>query len=547
MLVFGQRVHRRDRGVYNTNFEDLFNRGIDTRPTNGMEDIEWVFPLKSRSGKSWQRLNHTGKKDFDEVLNFIKKAGPFGITPLATAIDRAINKFKDHEYGLVIAITDGFALDVGRTSEGKKPDKGSEAETQIGAFDRREMVATTMSKHPNVMAHIIALDMVPSALAELQSVFTDLAETIDGDSIPASSASTDDDSLRTRIMDSLPSRQYKVARKGSSKPIPFGTLVSDLRPDTDYTISYENTNVEDVNDVSLSPGDSLNVNVDWKQNRFRFTDVFPDGGKRLVVDATGGHRSKDAANAIRMSITRKNDPGNDNCDLFVLKLMLDHGEDFRPVRQPEEIEFQLLPTGLYSEQWPTTITEEFIGNWGAPGYVVKARGWPKEPTPLPRIRVHWKMERTYPDDTATLSDLFKKNPPYELPHTRKPNLPAADVTVALVEGVLQVRLSPDPTSQSPAMDFSDYDPADVRHVRVELGTTDVEDKFVPVDDVETTIQYFEDGHVTYKFHGDYANKLVLNNMQLGFTSGQSRWNDDAYSVEYVIQSKDIIEEAAVID
>ena len=549
LFVFGHRSKNRKNSkgqfkiVYNSKYKVHFEPqpGQDWE-RNPLDDVEKVFPIDSRMR---EELGHGGRNRLLTELDKIRKTGPYGITPMALASIDAIDTFDEKEHGVVVVITDGIALDVGLDINGN-----GYSEEQLEKFperDRTSALKKVVDEHTHVSTMIIALDLPDTEQKALNDVFMN-KEKVGFDKLITSTTT----GLKKAIQEALLPREYTVT--GDREwPQKFGDPIEKLVPGNEYEINYLSVKATKLN---LSPGDKLDVSVDWNKGggKFKFTRKFLGTGDGRIRIPVNGMGLEDPLHPKLIgqanSILEEADQKREN---FLLKLMLDHSDKFRSVRQPAEIEFQLLPSDLRPEQWPIEITETFTGEMGAPGYRIEVRGWLKEPTPLPRIRAIWKMERTqpHPKNIFPLPDSPNPNFSCTLSADTGETMPTGQVTCKLLGKELQVRLDPDPKPPSRDMNFSDYDPDDVRHVRVELGNTDVDNDvttFKPMD-VTTTIKFSEDGHVTFKFFlPPRADKEALSfkGMKLGFTSFQSR-REGAYRVDRQLKPEDVNEEAVVTD
>ena len=75
--------------------------------------------------------------------------------------------------------------------------------------------------------------------------------------------------------------------------------------------------------------------------------------------------------------------------MFQVFLMLDHGQQNRPVRQPAEIEFRPVHRDSYIRL--PGIKEEFTSEWHAPGWKLTIDEWPT--SDRVRVDAFWKMDR----------------------------------------------------------------------------------------------------------------------------------------------------------
>ncbi len=476
-------------------YKALFNKPI---PDNlgALQDIETELPMTI--------MNETGRNDFNSVIEKLRKLTPWGITPLATAITQALNVDLGNNAGIVIAVTDGEAKDVGQST-----DAGNQAEND----GREKALIEALARKSDSKVFIVAFDLNADnpERKSLEEIFVKKCgiRVIDA---------ADKGQLLTRIQQSLPPRKFELKLSDAAsqpQPAELGSTVSDLKPGSAYSIHFDELQTPDDAPIFLSPGDHLKVNLDLRQRQFRFLRDVESQMKASASADFGDDRPSILRAAEPAKIIDTGSGGPAAMAKMEVSVMLDHRNVRRSVRQPSEIEFRVR--ARESDFEPANVVEKFTSQYGAPAWTLSVDAWPKQHDVL--INAFWKFENTPPEITLPWSDLRNEDRPEK---TRKiggdgSGLPVVTVWTRLMEtGVLQVRLD-----RVPGAPYApDNAPEDVR---VQIGQRDVRElnsRFRP-EEVSTSIRRSESGSVIFEFDGSY-NQEILESKELAFTSYAAR-------------------------
>ena len=506
LIVFGHRANwDGEQHLYNDAYREAFRpKGIPEK-LSALEDIETEFPLRS--------LNAEGKQAFGDTLRKLVKSGAWGITPLATAITRAITDDLNNKAGIVIAVTDGEANDVGVVPPRAARNPQELRQRQVENDDRRKRLENAMKANPDTRVVIVAFDFAARA-GELRSL-KDVFEQIRGIQVIDAA---DKAQLLQQILGSLDPRHYTVERQTQnfSETATLGETIRNLPPGDDYTVKFASVSSESSGPLSLAAGDELRLALDWKDNRF----VYPrNGHTRMKATAAGGTDDSTPfiLRAGSEAAFRTLPPAADGVpgSAVTLSLMLDHERTDLPVRQPAEIEFHVRPRNDAFR--PRLLTEEFTPALGAPGWNIQLDRWPAEDHIL--VDAFWKMSATEPDELLAGDVLLRSDSPATARRVGGAGklLPEIHVWSSLMpDGTAQVRI--DPVAGVP------YDPENLpEQVRVQIGPINVRQTnlaFVP-EDVTTTIRTLETGSVIYEFAGEFTQE-VLSSRQFALTSAKAR-------------------------
>lgn len=478
------------RKVPNPKWRRAFNKQLD--PNADIETI--LMPI---------RLTPKNLVTVEKVLEELNQSGPWGITPLAGAIKDVLSGRVDdgnlaNRPGVVVAISDGLATDIGRNQKAE-PD---------GSLNRIRSLQQSLKSNKTSKVVIVALDFKPNTpqRTALESVFMGQCE------IPVVDAKNQPE-LLTKIQESLDPRRYTVSRLTNSESTEqnFGQPIENLKAPDRYTLAFADLTLTDGAAISLKQGDDLQVAVDWSTREFLFVRGKAPQMRRQAI---GQPAAKDTPTILRAVAPAVYRPYPDESKAAVqsveASLMLDHDRRNLPVQQPEEIQFQIRKLDGTA---PKQITEQFTSEWGAPGWKLRIEDWPMKE--YVRVSAFWKMTRTAPE--LVMSCPVADQPAIQIGDQSLPQ--ALVTTTVLPGGILRIRL--DPVSGVP---YSDDNA--VSDIRVETGVPDLRNNnqaFRP-DEVSTTTRRTETGSLIIDFKGQFTRES-LDQIRVAFTSAQSRRAD----------------------
>ncbi len=506
LIVYGHRVRNVKNKIdekkldadVNKKYKTIMNRKENLRNISAMEDV--ATEVKGNS------LTKPGKTEFLRTLDNLRKLGPWGITPLVSALTTAVDGENAGRDAIIVAVTDGAASD----------------EKMVV-----KLIASLRGKSHTKMV-IVGFDLNAAAFTQLSAKVIDPLKAhcdISLISVTNDSDDNDTDDLLEEIRKSLSPRTYTVRGPSANTTAEkeFGEEATELRPAEDYLISFADIEIGGDTPIVLGPGDALSLKIDWAERKFVFPQELTETARNVYMSAerTGSADEQDAPLILRVAEPVRKASPRDGYNRVEVTLLLDHDERYRPVRQPAEVEFTcVLPT---ESDRPRNITEEFTSEWNAPGWKLTIDKWPEKKSVS--INAFWKMKRTAPDDDFI----------YEQPIERKSAidiggvgfLPRAKLSIKPLDGKLQVRLDKTDVEYAPDNELED--------IRVQIGTTDLrgdKNSFQP-DEVTTTVIRTEKGRsVIYEFTdpaGDYTDKQLREKV-IAFTSRKARLVD-AYQVK----------------
>ncbi|MCA9047868.1 MAG: hypothetical protein KDA89_04025 [Planctomycetaceae bacterium] len=483
LRVFGHRVKAIPNGnprEPNPNYLKEFRTNIP----NGTEANKDVN-LEVRQ----TTIDVSGRNLFLETIRKLRRVGPWGITPLLLGLRQAYDIDLNNQSGIVIAVTDGNATDPDET----KP------------------LERVLNQNRSTRLIVVAFDLNDARERE------GLSQTLEKCNIDRSAVvnAGNLDELTRRIEAGLDPLTFSVLRQGTEQDAAeLGKTVSSLPTGGGYSVRYAEVETEAGVPLTVGPGDLLDLRVNWSLRRFEFRR--PKEFRRIVRAA--GPANGDAPILLRevnSRITRTAGADNTDTGRLIIRLMLDHNNDFRPIRQPAEIEFRYSSSRGFRAPH---ISEQYLPDFGedvgaAPGYLIEAAEWPLDQ----RVKVDaaWKMERTPPELVLTCTELNDRT---SIPVSGR--LPEAAVSTTLRNGVYEVRLDPTgPTAEPVDPDNSNA----VEDIRVEIGSRGElqrNDSFVP-DEVSVAIHRTQKGSVIYRFDGNYSAD-ALTKKEIAFTSRPTR-------------------------
>lgn len=482
LMVYGHRAKfikgQGDKPESSSEYERLF--GVKVAGVNPRLD---VVTEVTRT-----KLNPHGKKKFSEMLKKLRKLSPWGITPLIFALKKAIIT-NDRQDLIIVAVTDGKATD------------------EDGMI---EQLRTELEKKPNTKIVIAGFDLNDEANKELAKQILPLQD--DGFQIDLARAANEKE-LKKIIRESLKPREYTISGRSLKTDIQqkFEQTADGLPPGNDYLVSIADIEIGQGSPIALGPGDDLSLEVDWDDREF----VFDREKSTLWEHATPQPTADepDTPSMLRSVKEPEKTPlpveGLNRVQVF---LMLDHGQQNRPVRQPAEIEFRPVHRDSYIRL--PGIKEEFTSEWHAPGWKLTIDEWPT--SDRVRVDAFWKMDRTTPEYVTDYERIDRKDARII---GGSESLPEALLSIKPLEGKLQVRLDRIPGVPS--------DPENsVEDIRVEIGTRDLSEdnaSFRP-DEVTTTIRRTDKGSVIYECDGTYTEEK-LREIDIAFTSRAARLAD----------------------
>lgn len=517
LKVFGHRRNQTlDKGVYGAESNQSYIANFGPIPADipPLQDIESVMPL--------QILDKNGKSHFKDILEKLRKSGPFGITPLASAIIEALEVDLVNKAGIVIAVTDGQALDIGPRKDGK-PDAGND--------QRKKRLKELLESNPETKVVIVAFGFKPGdpERAALDQVFsTECGITV----IDAA----DKEQLKAQIFASLDPRQYAVssAARGLNATADLDRAMNALPPATDYRIEFGGIATDvDIGPVTLERGDALTLTPNWNDGNFRFDRTrFTE----LRADAAAPAAESDTSSGVPTMLRATQAPrfadrpprDGERMSAVEISLGLDHERRDLPVRQPAEIRFSFSPRG--GTFLPRRITQSFTSEWGTPGWNFEIDEWPSQYEVV--VAAQWKMQPTTPEIIQRVGDLKAADQSANAIRLggSDSRLPLVLCRVLLKDGTLQVRLDDDPT-----VTYSEGNR--VTDIRVQIGNVDLLDQKSGFrhDEVPVTIRRTParaatgGGSIVYEFHGSFTEEQIADR-KLSLTSGAAM-SDGAWALK----------------
>lgn len=488
LRVFGHRVRydTNDKSKFQKNnvYEDEFKRKIPNM--DPQRDTEVLVPLTT--------LDNAGRKQLGDT---IKRVEPFGSTPLLRSIKLAITQDLSRKPGIVLAVTDGIATDAGIDLDTYQLDDAN------APSDQSAELRDVIKEHPGTKILVVAFDLTQDELKALRAIMKRCDESESQIEIVASNRRD----LAKAMKSAKDPISWQLTSKDYSRNAELGAPVESVVPQADYQIRY--SGIAPASDVPVGPGDHIQPRVNWKDKSFSFRrDLYTNWTRAAEQAAPTPWMLREVDSEL---LQFRNEEGVPlEFGEVTVELLLDHGDQKRPVRQPVEVEFRLNADDGFRA---ARISEEYTSENNAPGYRFVIPSWPREQ----KIRVDaaWKMERTTPETVKPLKDLPD---PYKL--TASGDLPAATVTRTLKNGVLEVRLEPAPGTPVSADRIND-----VSEIRVEIGERgELQDNrsFDPVEFTTETTR-LDDGAVVFRFM--LPNGLTeewLAQKEIAFTSRASR-------------------------
>ncbi len=486
LKVFGHRIKwdpDNQRNVVNPKWKEPFDKGLAAN-----DDIATEVEAT--------RLTKENKTILGKKLDTLAISGPWGITPLAGAIKSALEEDLRNRTGIVVAITDGLATDVGLDNEANP----------ANVDNRINKLTTAIEDNASSKVVIVALDFIPGAPQRkaLQTVFLEKCgiEIVDA---------ANQIQLLDQIEQSLDPRQYLVSRSSEATNIQkdFGETAQGLKAGTDYVVKFADIVTADNKPITLNDGDALNLAVDWNDRKFTFVRGKESEMRQRATAAKPG--DSDAPTILRAiepaTFTEyKREQNLSDFRQVEVSLMLDHERQDRPVKQPAEINFNIVGEDSLPLRLPE-VEEQFTSEWGAPGWRLKIAEWPADK--YVRIDAVWKMERTAPE-------LVIDCPPVNQSKAvigGVQDLPQMEIaTTVRPDGTLRIRLD-----RIPSMAYS----ADnlIEDIRVEVGAPDLRGRneaFMPAE-VTTTIRRTNSGSLVVDFAGNFTEE-TLAKKKIAFTS-----------------------------
>ncbi len=493
LRVFGHRIS--NTGNFNPAYEAIFQKG-DPGVT---PQRDTVIEIKQRA------LDTDGISKFREVILKLEMTEPWGITPLLRSLRDAIRDDLSKKPGIIIAITDGIATDAGIHIDTFQPAREDEGIPNLTG-DLKDAIDANKATKVIVVAFDFQDPAERTALNKIMAASGIAANQI----VNAGNGSE----LHDRIGEALDPPSFIVSESSAASSkfegsADLGDKVQVIPAGNQYRVTY--ADISPAEDIPAGPGDQFRLNVDWSSRQFKFDRQSPvDNSKMATRPAdtqTPWILRRIAANLIRPSGAQASETGQ-----LDLTLMLDHQEDFQPVRQPEEIELRITSLENFRA---TEVMESYFSDRGAPGYRVQIPAWPISQNV--RVDAAWKMARTTPEFVLTFAELQQRKS-----LAAKGDFPTCELSVTVWDsGILEVRLDPiEPVPDALSSPESDNL---VQDVRIEVGSRGelrTNDSFRP-DEVTYAIHRFEDGAVVYRFDGNY-DAAKLEGKHIGFTSRSSR-------------------------
>ncbi len=514
LTAFGLQKEGGLNGKTNDDFSEL---GLgEPQDVKAYEDFvpltDQLEHLGSREDKK------SGRSRILAMLDKLKHVDPVGVTPLTYSIARAVTLLP-RRGGLVVAITDGLAGDVGLDNRAGSETLGK-ATSEYQAGEKTKDLEVALQKRPGSKVVVCPFELQDKEQEVLPAFNNALQRFVNPGQITVLQNVTAD-KLANKIKDALDPRNYTVTRSSRNDPdeAPIGEEIeiSNPKPDDDYTIRFGDDDLAPAENVHLSRGDFLTLGVDWRGQQFRFDRW--TGSSRAEPLTQPPTETDDAPDTLRSIDATREDAGES--DRVRMLLMLDHDHENRPVQQPAEIELFYLSGKEQEPHW--RFEERFVSHHGnkplgAPSYQIDIQDWPRSRSIA--VVARWKMQRTCPDAVVTFEEI--KDSKFDL-HSKNARLPHAVVRPPRVraDGVLGVELAPPEDTPMPENQMSP-----LWNVRVEVGKDFVvEDKcdFMPLE-LRTEIQRVEDGSVDVLFYRDNNpfSEQELQKLVFAFTSEASR-------------------------
>ncbi|MBL8816356.1 MAG: hypothetical protein JNL58_10015 [Planctomyces sp.] len=508
LRVFG---HRADWRKLNTKFAESFKDFAIAEPaavpiTSDQTDRDSQGLIAQIS------LDEGGKRTFEKAFICLKSSEPFGNTPLVYSLIEAIRNDLQSRSGIIVAVTDGEALDSGSNPEYEKYNRINELESALRqsrgdvqilliSFDVNDPVIRNKISAPFqtelLSKHCTVIDAAnrDEILKQLEKKLAPptLVIRADGQETTVDGKRTDEKDFR-----------YEAT----------------LTPNSSYSLQYGKITSEQFGPIVVAAGDQLQTQIDWIKSRFRFQRQ-PRHRSMSVVE--NSERVVDSPTVLAATTQPVMTEQADGSRTLRLQLMVDHDNPDRPVRRPAEIEFEYLPTLDGSEvnqfRYAAGVAEKPIKGLGAPAWEVELLEWPRTGV---QVNSFWKMSRTAPDLVLTWEQLKVAQSRSLALSTRKSGaseqLPSAYIWWRLLpDGRLQIRLDRD--SSQPEADTNA-----VVDVRVEMGKRDTignAGSFVPKADAGVQVSRMENGDVVWEFDGQWTEDR-LNALEFAFTSRESR-------------------------
>jgi hypothetical protein len=511
LRVFGHRLRygRAEetgelQNIPNRDYEAVFERVVNVAG-NANEDVELLFKAPSlKEGQSDELL---------DVLNKLRKSGPHGQTPLVKAVTDSLENDLINDAGLVIVITDGQPTDSIDPFIGREAELSPVERKQYGAFRNREAAFRDRLQRVGQSTRIVvvAYDVQePAARASLERLFSGVGATI----IDAS----DSISLYETITSSLDSREFQVFRQRQpdfKRTEGLSEVIGALPPADDYLLQF--ADIKSGQALKLAPGDNLDVAIDRKDSRF----VFRRKGKpkrsvnaKLPSGSFPDPPSPSQLQVMEGAIFTAADSSSDGQDLANVEfaLLLNHTDDYLPVTQPAEIEFEFAPQSGMNFSIPF-VEQRFEQGHGAPCWSFSLRGWPRRQNVA--VNALWKMERTPPDHFLKWEECLI--PEGVVVGTEVPALSECRVWAKLLgNGTCQIRVEPHDRRDMQQLQ-------DVQRLRVEIGERDLSraKKGFVSDEVRVSVRRSERGSVLFEFAGRFSPD-DLRGKEIALTSDASR-------------------------
>ncbi len=253
--------HRADWRKLNTKFADSFKEFPIAEPAAVPITSEETF-RDSQGLIAQTSLTASGKGVFKKAFDCLRSSEPFGNTPLVYSLVEAVRNDLQSRSGIIVAVTDGEALDSGSNPEYEKYNRISELEAAI------------QEARGDVQILLISFDVNdPVIRQKISAPFqTDLLKR---------HCTVIDAADRTEILKQLEKKLAPpslVIRADGQEIEVTGTRTEEkdfryeatLAPDTSYRLQYGKITNDQFGPVVLTPGDQLNIQIDWIRFRFRF-------------------------------------------------------------------------------------------------------------------------------------------------------------------------------------------------------------------------------------------------------------------------------------
>lgn len=538
IILFG---HRKNENGENVQFQNAFRnfQDVDTNMNvDIISDVGQFHPI---------RLIETDREVILEKISILKSVPPWSVTPLGLATTQAVNQLRrsSQEGGIVVVITDGVPTDLGDPLRGLPVNH-----TQTQYNERRKLIAERTAElrravqTESIDVVVLAIDFGEEDLSTLDCI---LGKQDSGncEGIPAGpplnvpiirTAGEGDPSgveLRNQIEKRLKSRPFRILLANGQEVArdAIGDSQQFLEPNRSYTIEFGEIRLEN---VTLAAGENILLDLNWSKRRFdvKRTLLSQNFSTAIPIPAAGTDYPTilRAARDRTIAEIRTRDDRNLFEEVGIL-VQFDHSAPERPVQMPQEVHFDIT-AGSDPTFQPDSIVQTYEPSLGSPAWKLKLSPWPVG-SPV-RLGAYWKMQRTPPDETVSLSTLAEADSPASSIRIGGAgrSIPAVRVwgrqSETAGETIVEVRIEAVDTSQV----------SQLNDLVVECGETNIlkESQSFRPDNVTHQQTIVDNGVVVHRFVYSAA-EAQLENKVLAITSRTSR-QQDAFQLQRQLRITD---------